>query len=1131
MYDLPLFGLFLGCIAMTSSQCRDFQHFTSRDECPQIGQFHWEVLGVQGRSADEQRRVLVEVVLQGFDCDRRIKNIRCPGVSYTCQQIQNDILSRNSTVCPDPDLMKRLVVFSLQIETIPCFHLPPQPGPPHDCELPMPYLMYKVASLWRPELIRHRIWNGCPANVAFSMRRKCTQFASPSNQWESMDMCPCYRNIITHLIQGHRILTDPRQRCDIQYTEDIFRVFGDSSAQQSYSWHMGKDGLNSVLQNLSNPYPPLTHSTAPHHTQKFHPHHAAVLDTRTFGHSDPSLMYPVPCSLVDPGRPHRPVQEPPRRTPLQHDLEQVGGTPPPYGPGQEPPRGTELQHDLEQVRGTPPPHGPGQEPPRGTELQHDLEQVRGTPPPRGPGQEPPRRTELQHDLEQVRGTPPPYGPGQEPPRGTELQHDLEQVRGTPPPHGPGQEPPRGTELQHDLEQVRGTPPPRGPGQEPPRGTELQHDLEQVRGTPPPRGPGQEPPRGTELQHDLERVRGTPPPHGLGQEPPWGPSLAEPGFVDSGGSHHRPEGHGPGENGNALNPYGSSGHSPNGMIPKHNTQPLTQWEHRHRERTSPATAGGGRTATKKNSGSGYSLFTQHTASATRRPGRVGSQGHLHGMSSTHPMQGFTSPVAETSTIRISTLRSGTKTIMRNAHVSGGTTNTLRPGKDKYKNKPRSKRFYMPPDSHHYLPFSHNYHSPKYVWNATNLLHMMLGTANNSLTIPDFYEMCPLLIHFLLFTFNLPGTTTTMPTTISNTPNTTSNTQNLPTTAQVYGYSSLAVFIISLCSLVGVLFVKVSKGKTGNYVMASMLALAVGNLCGDAVLHLVPEVIGEEGTDNDGDGHFTNEIMLLGNSDISMNSVKMMLMLAAIYLFFLLEMVMSVYHKHDHVTENTITIPESQIPKKKTLTRVVTGSTAHLTSSNSTLSSMELALPSSIDSLPSVPEENEDPEEEVQITIQKQDNIIAPMTLAWMVIVGDSIHNFADGLEIGATFSDGLASGLSTSLAVFCHELPHELGDFAVLISTGMSVKRALILNFVSGLTAFIGLYIGIVSGQHNSVRQLIFSIGAGMFIYVALANLVPELMKYFERNRNWRMFLCQHVGVLSGYTVMVLIAIYEDEISL
>ncbi|XP_046576357.1 uncharacterized protein LOC124284321 [Haliotis rubra] len=1019
MDDLQIFVLFLGTIAMTSSQCPDAQHLKGPDVCNRLGPHHWDVLGIQSRSSQDQMQELVEVVLQGFDCERRIKNIRCPGVNYTCQQIRNEILSNNSTLCTEPDIMKRLLVVSVQLEDILCFDRPPQPAPPPPCQPPlMTHFLYKVASMWRPELMRHRIWNGCSAHVAFVKRRKCSQFASSR---QSRNMCLCFGNIISHLIQGHRILTDPRQKCDIQYTEDIFKVFGDTSAEESYLWRLGKDGLSSVLQNLSSPYPPLNHTAPPHHTLQFHPHNVAnvipVVSPRSFSHPSQSLlMYQVPCNLAGT-RPHRPGQEPQRGPQPQHG------------------------HAPEQDRGTPPPQRHGQDPPRGTLPQHG------------------------HDQEPHRKTPPPHG------------HDQEPHRGTPPPHGHPQDPPRG------------------------------------------------------------------PNHAMLPEPNvWGPGFGA--------------GHGAADKGNSHDQYGYPIHNPSGMMPKHNTQPVHAWnEHGHRETTSPAPTEGP-TATPEKSGLEYSHVT-HTASPNHRPGHTGFQGQGHGTKHFYDntnwlehkiqiattsksgsifQQGFTSSIAESSSIRVTTLRPGTKTIpVQNVPVSDGAMNATLPGTDKYKEKPRSKRTWimLPSDSHHFLPSYPNYHSPDHVWNASVLLEMMLGTANNSLTIPDFYEMCPILIHYLLFAFKLPVTPNTS-SNISNTSNTSSHTQTPATTAEVYGYSSLAVFIITLCSLVGVLFVKMSKGKTGNYVMASMLALAVGNLCGDAVLHLVPEVIGEEGTDTDGDGHFTNEVMLLGNSDIDMNSVKMMLMLASIYLFFLLEMIMSVYHKHDHVTETTIVIPESQIPKKKTLTRVVPGSTAHLTPSNSTTPSMEVAIPSSIDSLnslPSVPEENEGPEEEVQITIQKQDNLLAPMTLAWMVIVGDSIHNFADGLEIGATFSDGLASGLSTSLAVFCHELPHELGDFAVLISTGMPVKRALILNFVSGLTAFIGLYIGIVSGQHSDVRQLIFSIGAGMFIYVALANLVPELMKYFERTRNWKMFLCQHVGLLAGYSVMVLIAIFEDEISL
>ena len=70
-----------------------------------------------------------------------------------------------------------------------------------------------------------------------------------------------------------------------------------------------------------------------------------------------------------------------------------------------------------------------------------------------------------------------------------------------------------------------------------------------------------------------------------------------------------------------------------------------------------------------------------------------------------------------------------------------------------------------------------------------------------------------------------------------------------------------------------------------------------------------------------------------------------------------------------------------------------------------------------------------------------------SVAYMVIFGDGIHNLADGLAIGAAFSESFTSGLSTSIAVLCHELPHEVGDFAMLLKAGMSVKQAVCYNIL------------------------------------------------------------------------------------
>lgn len=117
---------------------------------------------------------------------------------------------------------------------------------------------------------------------------------------------------------------------------------------------------------------------------------------------------------------------------------------------------------------------------------------------------------------------------------------------------------------------------------------------------------------------------------------------------------------------------------------------------------------------------------------------------------------------------------------------------------------------------------------------------------------------------------------------------------------------------------------------------------------------------------------------------------------------------------------------------------------------------------------------------------------PKTLsavAWMVIMGDGLHNFTDGMAIGAAFSNSITGGFSTAIAVFCHELPHELGDFAVLLKAGMSAKKAAYYNILSSVLSFLGMILGVFVGNTPEASAWIFACAAGMFLYIALVDMV------------------------------------------
>lgn len=115
--------------------------------------------------------------------------------------------------------------------------------------------------------------------------------------------------------------------------------------------------------------------------------------------------------------------------------------------------------------------------------------------------------------------------------------------------------------------------------------------------------------------------------------------------------------------------------------------------------------------------------------------------------------------------------------------------------------------------------------------------------------------------------------------------------------------------------------------------------------------------------------------------------------------------------------------------------------------------------------------------------------------YMILIGDSVHNFIDGLAIGASFLAGIPVGIATTLAVIFHEIPHEIGDFGSLVHGGFSKKNALIFNFISGITAIMGAVIALLLNNFiKNINPYLMAFAAANLIYIAGSDLIPELHK-------------------------------------
>ncbi|GMR17801.1 MAG: ZIP family metal transporter [Gammaproteobacteria bacterium] len=136
---------------------------------------------------------------------------------------------------------------------------------------------------------------------------------------------------------------------------------------------------------------------------------------------------------------------------------------------------------------------------------------------------------------------------------------------------------------------------------------------------------------------------------------------------------------------------------------------------------------------------------------------------------------------------------------------------------------------------------------------------------------------------------------------------------------------------------------------------------------------------------------------------------------------------------------------------------------------------------------------------------------------LILIGDGIHNLVDGVLIAAAFLTDIHLGVVTALAVAAHEIPQEVGDFAILLHGGMNKKRAFVYNMLSSLTSVIG---GVIAyfwlSTVQGILPYILALAASSFIYIAVADLIPELHKRVEAGATMQQAGLIAMGVITIY---------------
>lgn len=318
------------------------------------------------------------------------------------------------------------------------------------------------------------------------------------------------------------------------------------------------------------------------------------------------------------------------------------------------------------------------------------------------------------------------------------------------------------------------------------------------------------------------------------------------------------------------------------------------------------------------------------------------------------------------------------------------------------------------------------------------------------------------------------------------------------------ATLLISVIPNVILVAVPDSLLKKSKNRLNFQNIFLCFASGALLGDIFLHLIPHLLSHTDNHNGNCNHLNNsnekdkEVCNMISEDGHDHSTFIgIVILFGFLLFFVIEKVF--YQACENSTE--IEVPEKCEDTSKTAP---------------------------------APKINSDT---IHFHLEFKANQIS--SSGWLNLIADSLHNFTDGLAIGASFSSGVNKkstlAFSTLLTVLFHEIPHEISDFTILIQSGMSKWQAIRLQFVTALAAFLGTFIGLYAERNELVEKLLLSLTAGGFLYVATVNILPKIAEgdrdHAYQQDSWRQRAVQTsyeiLSFIVGVGMMYVVQLLEE----